>query len=46
MTKEVGARDDNDEDGTVQASAFKAEETGQFGDDCSRMGNVGSWLGR
>ena len=32
VTGEVGARVDVGEDGTVQGSAFKAEETGEFGD--------------
>ena len=40
VTGEVGARNDDGEDGTVQASCYKAEETGEFGDDFDRMGNV------
>ena len=32
VASEVGARDDDQEEGTVQASVFKAEETGKCGD--------------
>ena len=37
-TSEVGERDGDGEDGTVQASAFKAEETDDCGDGLGRMG--------
>ena len=36
-TGEVGARDDDGEDGTVQDSAFKVEETGEYDDGLGRM---------
>lgn len=45
MTGEVGASVDVGEDGTVQASAFEAEETGEYGGGFGRMGD-GSSLGR
>ena len=38
-TGEVGARVDVCEDGTVQASAFKVEETGEYGGGFGRMGD-------
>ena len=38
LASEVGARVNADEDGTVQASAFKAEETGECDDGLSRTG--------
>lgn len=36
---EVGARHDSGDDDMVQASFFKAEETGECGDVLSRMGD-------
>ena len=38
VASKVGAKVDVDEDGTVQASAFKAEETGECDDGLSRTG--------
>ena len=35
----VGARVDAGKDGTLQASAFKAEVTGEYGDGFGRMGD-------
>ena len=37
----VGARVDAGKDGTLQASAFKAEVTGEYGDGLGRMGDRG-----
>ena len=45
MTGEVGARVDVGEDRTVQASAFKAGETGEHGNGFGKVG-MGSWHGR
>ena len=39
VTGEIGARVDVGEDSTVQASAFRAEETGEFSDSFGRMGD-------
>ena len=39
MTGEVQARVDVDNDGTVQATAFKAVEPGECGDRFDRMGD-------
>ena len=41
VASEGGPKIDIDEDGTVQTSAFKAEETGEWGDDFSKMGDGG-----
>ena len=41
VTSEVWARADDGDDGTVQASAFKAEETVECDDVVSRMGDGG-----
>jgi len=37
VVAEIGARIDVDEDGAVQASSFKAEETSENGDGCGRV---------
>ena len=46
VTGEIGARDDDGEDGTVQGSAFKAEETGEYRDAIFTEWGMGSWPGR
>ena len=43
VASDVGARDDNQEKGIIQASTFKAEETGKNGDGSKRSGR--QWAG-
>lgn len=39
VTSDVGARDDDGDGGTVQASGFRAKETDKFGIGLSRIGD-------